>query len=110
MILIKLFGLFLICILVSCTEKSPDSELKFNKNEFASLMAEIYLMDAQFSELPGPIKDSILTLKVQDILRAKNLSMDAFLKIQQFYKNNYKEQEGLEKQIIQLVKDSSKNN
>lgn len=110
MILFRWFNLFLVCILVSCTDKSPESEVKFDKNEFASLMAEIYLVDAQFSELPGPIKDSILALKFQEILRARNLRLDNFLQIQQFYKNNYKEQEDLERQIIQLVRDSSKNN
>lgn len=110
MILLKRFGILLVCILVACTEKSQESNLKFDKNEFAGLMAEIYLVDAQFSDLPGPLKDSILALKVQDILRARNISMDTFLQIQQFYRNNYKEQEVLEKQIIQLVRDSSKNN
>jgi len=110
MMLVKRLSLFLVCVLISCSEKSPESELKFNKNEFASLMAEIYLVDAQFSELPGPIKDSIMVLKVKDILRTKNLSMEAFIQIQQFYKTNISEQELLEKQIIQLVKDSAKNN
>lgn len=110
MIRIKKYSLFVFCILIACSEKSPESELKFNKTEFASLMAEIYLLDAQFSELPGPIKDSIMVLKVKDILRSKNLSIEAFSQIQQFYKNNISEQELLEKQIIQLVRDSAKNN
>ncbi len=110
MMLLKRFSVFLVCVMISCSEKSPESELKFNKNEFASLMAEIYLVDAQFSELPGPIKDSIMALKVIDILRTRNLSIDNFSQIQQFYKKNISEQELLEKQIIQLVKDSAKNN
>ena len=36
--------------------------------------------------------------------------MSDFIKIQQYYKYNYKEQEALEKQIIQIVKDSAAQN
>jgi len=98
---------FACCLLFACSENNKEADLTFNKNEFASLMAQIYLLDAQFTELPGPIKDSVMSLKVQELLKSKGLIMDDFLKIQHYYKYNYKEQDSLDKQIIQIVKDSA---
>ena len=102
--------LFICCFLFACSKNIKEPEFKFDKNEFAGLMSQVYLLDAHFNGLPGPIKDSLMSIKFKDLLDSKGLLMSDFIKIQQYYKYNYKEQEALEKQIIQIVKDSAAHN
>ena len=97
--------LFIIsCILIfACKKTERVKKSPIDEPTMISIMTEVYYLDAHFSFLNSYLKDSIVYVKFNELLRKYHISKEQFDQAKAFYKEhdteNIKLEEGIKKAV-----------
>jgi hypothetical protein len=102
----KIYGLIVLTFLLfgnSCTPSESKINVPINDKDMIGIMTDIYLLDSHFANMNSYIKDSIVFLKFNEILKSYGYNAEQFNASRNYYQNNdkaYKKlQEGIRKSL-----------
>lgn len=82
-----------------CKAKEHGVESPIHEKKMIAIMTEIYYLDAHFSGLNAFMKDSIVNLKITDLLMKYEIHKDQFKQAQTYYNENENARKKLEKGV-----------
>jgi hypothetical protein len=96
-----------ICVhLFHCKSKENDLIAPVDEKVMIDLMTDVYYLDSHFSELNSYIKDSIVYLKYNDLLKKYGVTQEQFKQAQNYYSQNDKAHQRLDEGIRKKLQEA----
>lgn len=101
-----IFLIYLICLFCSCKPKQ-EFEAPIPEDKMVAIMSEIYYLDGHFAELNSYLKDSIVFMKLNELLNGQGISLEQFKKAKDYYSENEEAKLRLEEAIKKSIEEAS---
>ncbi len=92
---------FILGTVLSCTNVTEQNFLEEDK--MVEVITKVHFMEAHFQDLNSKIRDSVISLKIQQELIKQGINQQDFEKANQYYLNNEEAQSRLNDKIVKRI-------